>query len=113
MTNTRSPDPSQVSVDKSVFSALRAKLADEVSGSAMLAELLGKLNQMQECCDRPYEFQQRFDEFVARASDYTDIVRPFFPMLVRFLPLQRGTKTSAVAQGFAIPAEAELEGEAA
>jgi hypothetical protein len=68
------------------FTSLREKLAREVSGSAMLSELLEKLNGMQEACARPEDFKVRFDEFVARATEHLDIVRPFLPQLVRFLP---------------------------
>jgi hypothetical protein len=112
MTNTLSRDPFQVPVvDKSVFGSLRAKLAHEVSGSAILAELLGKVNQMQECCEKPHEFQQRFDEFVARAADHLHVVRPFFPMLAQFLPLQRAAKLSEPLSFTAT--EPELSGEVA
>jgi hypothetical protein len=73
-----------------VFASLRAKLAGEVGSSAMLADLLEKLNGMQEAQARPADFRQRFDAFVARADEYLDVVRPFFPVLVRFLPAHRG-----------------------
>jgi hypothetical protein len=52
----------------------------------MLADLLEKLNGMQEACARPADFKDRFDEFVARAADHSDIVQPFLPELVKFLP---------------------------
>jgi hypothetical protein len=68
------------------FTTLREKLAREVSGSAMLSVLLEKLNGMQEACARPADFKLRFDEFIARAAEHLDIVRPFVPQLVRFLP---------------------------
>jgi hypothetical protein len=42
-----------------VFASLRAKLADEVSSSAMLADLLEKLNGMQEAQARPADFTKR------------------------------------------------------
>jgi len=71
-----------------VFGSLREKIAEGVSGSAVLADLLEKLNGMQEACARPVDFKERFDEFVARAIENLDIVQPFFPELVRFLPLQ-------------------------
>ena len=73
-------------VCSAAFTALREKLAREVSGSAMLSELLKKLNGMQEACARPADFKLRFDEFIARAAEHLDIVRPFVPQLVRFLP---------------------------
>jgi len=69
-----------------VFAPLRERIAREVSGSAMLADLLEKLNGMQEACARPADFKDRFDEFVVRAADYCDIIQPFLPELVRFLP---------------------------
>jgi len=73
-----------------VFASLRAKLTGEVGSSAMLADLLEKLNGMQEAQARPADFRERFDAFVARADEYLDAVRPFFPVLVRFLPAHRG-----------------------
>jgi hypothetical protein len=73
-----------------VFASLRARLAGEVGSSAMLADLLEKLNEMQEAQARPADFRERFDAFVARADEYLDVVRPFFPVLVRFLPADRG-----------------------
>jgi hypothetical protein len=68
------------------FECLRQKLASEVTGSAMLADLLGKLNGMQDACARPADFKLRFDEFAARAVDYSDVVAPYLSELVRFLP---------------------------
>jgi hypothetical protein len=78
-----------------VFASLRTTLAREVSGSAMLGELLEKLNRMQEACGRPEDFALRFEEFVARAVDYREVVRPFFPELVRFLPIYQEHQISA------------------
>jgi len=75
-----------VSTCTAVFTPLRERIAREVSGSAMLADLLEKLNGMQEACARPAAFKIRFDVFVARAADHADIVQPFLPELVRFLP---------------------------
>ena len=72
-----------------VFASLRAKLAREVSSNAMLADLLEKLNRMQEAQAEPADFKVQFDAFVARADEYLDIVQPFFPILVRFLPPRR------------------------
>jgi hypothetical protein len=69
------------------FGSLREEIAREVSGSAMLADLLEKLNGMQEACARPADFKKRFDEFVVRAADHLDIVQPFLPKLRRFLPI--------------------------
>jgi len=68
------------------FATLREKIAREVSGSAMLADLLEKLNGMQEACARPVDFKIHFEVFVARAADHADIVQPFLPELIRFLP---------------------------
>jgi hypothetical protein len=75
--------------DNAFFSSLRNTLADEVSSSAMLADLLQKVNRMQDSHKRPDEFKVRFDEFVVRAEDYMCVVGPFFPTLVRFLSLHR------------------------
>jgi hypothetical protein len=44
-----------------VFASLRAKLAGEVASSAMLADLLEKLNGLQEAQARPANFSERFD----------------------------------------------------
>ena len=85
--NTNFPDQSPISNAHSVvFSALRAKLSHEVSSSAMLADLLEKVGSMQEAHARPEVFKDRFDEFVYRAQEYIGVVRPFFPILVGFLP---------------------------
>ena len=74
-----------------VFASLRAKLAGEVESSAMLADLLEKLNGMQEAQARPADFKERFDMFVARAEEYPEVVRPFIPALVQFLPAHMGS----------------------
>ena len=74
-----------------VFASLRATLAGEVESSAMLADLLQKLNGMQEAQGRPADFKERFDMFVARAEEYLEVVRPFIPALVQFLPAQMGS----------------------
>jgi hypothetical protein len=68
-----------------VFASLRAKLAGEVSSSAVLADLLDKLNRMQEAQARPRDFKESLDAFIARAEEHLDVVRPFFPVLVQFL----------------------------
>jgi len=81
-----------------IFSALRAKLCHEVSGSAMLAALLEKVNGMQEAYTRPADFKDRFDEFVARAADDLEIVRPFFPMFVQFMPAHRASESACEPQ---------------
>jgi hypothetical protein len=78
--------PSTSAGDRAVFSSLRNTLADQVSGSAMLADLLQKVNRMQDSQERPDDFKARFDEFIVRAEDYICVVGPFFPALVRFLP---------------------------
>ena len=78
-----------------VFATLREEIACEVSGSAMLADLLEKLNGMQEACARPADFKIRFDIFVARAADYRDVVQPFLPELVRLLPKDAQQKASS------------------
>ena len=74
-----------------VFASLRAKLAGEVESSAMHADLLQKLNGMQEAQARPADFKERFDVFVARAEEYLAVVRPFIPALVQFLPAHMGS----------------------
>jgi hypothetical protein len=78
------------SAGDAVFASLRAKLAGEVESSAMLADLLQKLNAMQEAHARPADFKERFDVFVARAEEYLEVVRPFIPALVQFLPAHMG-----------------------
>ena len=79
------------SAGDAVFASLRAKLAGEVESSAMLADLLQKLNGMQEAQARPADFKERFDVFVARAEEYLEVVRPFIPALVQFLPAHIGS----------------------
>ena len=98
--NTNFPEERSVSSrPDAVFAALRAKLVREVSGSAMLAELLEKVNRMQEVHASPAEFQGRFNEFVGRAEEYSTAIRPFFPDLVGFLPSrqspEQGTASSS------------------
>lgn len=85
---TNSPDRLQfiAATPSAVFCALREKLANEVSSSALLAELLEKLALMQKAQAKPEEFKQRFHEFVCRAEEQLETVRPFFPALVIFLP---------------------------
>jgi len=77
-----------------IFPSLRATLAREVSSSAMLADLLQKLNRMQEAQARPADFKVQFDAFVARADEYLDMIQPFFPILVRFLPAHKESHAS-------------------
>jgi|SRR5271163_4626635 len=77
-----------------VFAPLRERIAREVTGSAMLADLLEKLNEMQEACARPADFKVCFDVFITRAADHSDIVQPFLPELVRFLPKDAQQKAS-------------------
>jgi len=72
-----------------LFAALRAKLKSEVTSSAMLGDLLQKVNGMQEVQACPAEFKGRFDEFVGRAEEYSTAIRPFYPDLVGFLPERR------------------------
>ena len=79
------------SAGDAVFASLRAKLASEIESSAMLADLLQKLNGMQEAQARPADFKERFDMFVTRAQEYPEIVRPFIPALVQFLPAHMGS----------------------
>ena len=79
------------SAGDAVFASLRAKLAGEVESSAMLADLLQKLNGMQEAQARPADFKERFDVFVVRAEEYLEVVRPFIPALVQFLPAHMGS----------------------
>jgi ATP-dependent RNA circularization protein (DNA/RNA ligase family) len=110
--NTDFPD-SAPTTDVAIFSSLRAKLAREVSGSAMLAALLEKVNRMQECHDCPEDFKVRFDEFVVRAEEYLHLVRPFFPALVQFLRSQRGDRPSVERSSFEAPGEPDLTGEVA
>ena len=79
------------SAGDTVFASLRAKLASEIESSAMLADLLQKLNGMQEAQARPADFKERFDVFVARAEEYLEVLRPFIPALVQFLPAHMGS----------------------
>ena len=90
-----------------VFASLRVKLAREVSSSAVLADLLDKLNRMQEAQARPGDFKTSFDAFIARAEEHLEVVRPFFPVLVQFLPSHK--ESHAVAEPPAIEATDELD----
>ena len=89
--NTYSSDrcPTAAVAQDAVFSALREKLAHEISSSAMLADLLERVNRMQETHANPERFKEQFDEFVCHAEEYVDLVRVFFPTLVSFLPAHR------------------------
>ncbi len=69
-----------------VFGALREKLASEVSSSALLAELLERVASMQKAQGTPEEFKKRFCAFVSRAEEQLEVVSPFFPALLAFLP---------------------------
>jgi hypothetical protein len=91
--NNKLPDERTVSHD-ALFAALRAKLKSEVSGSAMLTDLLQKVNGMQEVYTCPAEFKGKFDEFVGRAQEYSTAIRPFYPDLVGFLPDRRTVPAS-------------------
>jgi hypothetical protein len=90
-----------------VFASLRAKLAGEVSSSAVLADLLEKLNRMQEAQARPSDFKESLDAFIARAEEHLDVVRPFFPVLVQFLPFHKELHATADPPG--IEATDELD----
>jgi hypothetical protein len=94
-----------------VFASLRAKLAGEVSSSAMLADLLEKLNGMQEAQARPADFTKRFDAFVARADEHLDVVRPFFPVLVQFLPAHKESLAAAEPRRIEAASESDLTSE--
>ena len=79
-----------------VFASLRARLTGEVESSAMLADLLQKLNGMQEAQARPADFKERFDVFLARAEEYLEVLRPLIPALVQFLPAHMGSSGDRV-----------------
>ena len=72
-----------------VFASLRAKLTGEVSSSAVLADLLDKLNRMQEAQGRPGEFKASFEAFIARADEHLEVLRPFFRSWCNFCLLTR------------------------
>jgi hypothetical protein len=80
-----------------VFYALREKLTIEVSSSAKLAELLEKVSLMQKAQANPVEFRRTFLEFVDRAEEHLELVQPFFPALVIFLPPPQFPTTTAEA----------------
>jgi hypothetical protein len=82
--------PDQSNSHEAMFASLRIELCREVSGSAMLLALLQIVNSMQESHTEPQAFKASFDDFVARADDHISVVRPFFPMLVCFLPSHPG-----------------------
>jgi hypothetical protein len=87
------PDERTVS-RAALFEALRAKLKSEVSGSAMLSDLLQKVNGMQEVYTCPTEFKGKFEEFVGRAEEYSTAIRPFYPELVGLLPTRRAVSNA-------------------
>lgn len=94
--NTSSPDPYQNSyLNSAVFADLRKTLVGRVPSSAVLADLLEKVNSMQETQHSPEGFEDHFQQFVARAEDCMTVVRPFFPDLVRFLPSHRASAAAA------------------
>jgi hypothetical protein len=95
--NTGFPDPASIARVE-VFSSLRSKIAREVSGSAMLSELLERVNKMQQCHDCPEDFKVRFEEFVIRAEEHLHVVRPFFPVLIQFLPGHEGLMPTVAQQ---------------
>jgi hypothetical protein len=86
--NAYSPD--QSTSHDAIFASLRAKLCREVRGSAILLAVLERVNKMQAMHTEPEAFKASFDDFVARADDHIGVVRPFFPMLVCFLPSHPG-----------------------
>jgi hypothetical protein len=82
--------PNQSTSHDVLFASLRTKLCREVRGSAMLLALLERVNKMQAMHTEPEAFKVSFDDFVARADHHISVVRPFFPMLVCFLPSHPG-----------------------
>jgi hypothetical protein len=86
--NAYSPD--LTTSHDAIFASMRAKLCREVRGSAMLLALLDGVNNMQENHTEPEAFKASFDDFVARADDHISAIRPFFPMLMGFLPSHPG-----------------------
>jgi hypothetical protein len=84
--NTFSPDLPQSLEQETVFSELRRHLAQEVSSCALLFELLACINRMEDCCSSPERFKVQFERFVPRAEEYLEVVRPYFPALVEYLP---------------------------
>ena len=91
--NNNLPDEGTTAHEE-LFAALRSKLKSEVTGSAMLSDLLQKVNGMQEVYTCPTEFKGKFDEFVGRAEEYSTAIRPFYPDLVGFLPDRRTVPAS-------------------
>jgi hypothetical protein len=81
-----------------VFSALREKLTIEVSSSAKLAELLEKVSLMLKAQANPVEFRRTFLEFVDRAEEHLELIQPFFPALVIFLPPPQYSTRAAEAE---------------
>ena len=73
----------------------------------MLADLLDKLNRMQEAQARPDDFKASFEAFIARADEHLEVLRPFFPILVQFLPAHK--ELHAAAEAPRIEATDELD----
>ncbi len=89
--NPFSPDQYQsiATSDDAVFHDLRKTLASKVPSSALLAELLQRVNSMRAAQDSPERFEDQFAEFVLRADEYMTVIRPFCPLLAAFLPSRR------------------------
>jgi hypothetical protein len=81
---------SLVAPQVTVFSLLRETLANDVSSSALLAELLEAVTMMQKAQANPEEFKRRFDRFVSRSEEQWDVIRQFLPALVVFLRTSSG-----------------------
>jgi hypothetical protein len=78
-----------------LFAALRANLKSEVTGSAMLSDLLQKVNGMQEVQTCPVEFKGKFDEFVGRAEEYSTAIRSIRIWLDTCLKADRSQRKTA------------------
>jgi hypothetical protein len=71
------------------FESIRSNLSRQSFGSATLLELLVRINCMEQNSASPCDFKVCFDEFVTASRYHEELVRPFFPMLVQFLPSHR------------------------
>jgi hypothetical protein len=59
------------------------------------------------------DFKERFHAFVARADEYLDVVRPFFAVLVQFLPAHKEFRTATEPRRIEAAAESDLTTEVA
>ena len=73
----------------------------------MASSALGRLATKPPAQARPGDFKASFDAFIAGAEEHLEVLRPFFPILVRFLPAHK--ELHAAAEAPRIEATDELD----